>query len=83
MSGDSDQCNNVTCDVCQVTVTNANDQPVRVQGTAKNFKIDVYLTKNGSNDATDKLLPVTVSNQDWLSTGIEASGSITFSMTGE
>ena len=64
-------------------MTNANDQPVRTQGTDANFKIKAYLTKNGVRDATDKYLPVTVTDQNWLSTGIEASGSITFHMTGE
>ncbi|KAK2171731.1 hypothetical protein NP493_1031g00030 [Ridgeia piscesae] len=67
----------------EATVTNANDQPVRTQGTDANFKIKAYLTKNGVRDATDKYLPVTVTDQNWLSTGIEASGSITFHMTGE
>ena len=62
-------------------MTNAHDVPVLSTGD-KNFEVTAELTENGVKSDSDKFLTVTVDDEDMLSTGIEAGGSISFRMTG-
>ena len=77
----------IAVDVCmyvclrQATVTNAHDVPVLSTGD-KNFEVMAELTENGVKSDSDKFLTVTVDDEDMLSIGIEAGGSISFRMTG-